>query len=130
MKKTVNAALTRRRFALAAALAAVAPGLLANPCRGPQPRPPGDFAYGPFGASSTADEVTRDTAETDDDVLDEVDAAREELHRIMWLLRTVKRAVLTGLAAAEQAAPELELVIDDSLELADVRRDAAEHVEG
>jgi DivIVA domain-containing protein len=79
---------------------------------------------------AAAEEAAQPVAETDDEILDGVDAAREELHRIMWLLRTVKQAVLTGLAAAEEATPDLELVIDDSLELADVRHSAAEHAEG
>jgi NAD(P)-dependent dehydrogenase (short-subunit alcohol dehydrogenase family) len=48
----------RRLFLQAATLAAFAPAAWASPCKGPQSRPPGDFAYGPFGISSTAEEVT------------------------------------------------------------------------
>ncbi len=58
MNTTPTPAFTRRLFVQAAALAAVAPAAWATPCRGPQPRPPGDFAYGPFGVASTAEEVT------------------------------------------------------------------------
>lgn len=53
----------------------------------------------------------------DDPMVLRADAAREELHRIMWLLKTVKQAVHTGLVAAQEDAPELELVLNDQVDL-------------
>ena len=56
-----------------------------------------------------------------DAVVERADEAREELHRIMWLLKTVKQAVSTGLVAAQDAAPEIDLIIDDAAEMAGVQ---------
>lgn len=53
----------------------------------------------------------------DDPIVTRTDAAREELHRIMWLLKTVKQAIHTGLVAAQEDAPELELVLNDQVDL-------------
>jgi cell division septum initiation protein DivIVA len=55
--------------------------------------------------------------DADDSTVARADAAREELHRIMWLLKTVKQAVHTGLVAAQDEAPELELVLNDQVDL-------------
>jgi DivIVA domain-containing protein len=55
--------------------------------------------------------------DADDPIVARTDAAREELHRIMWLLKTVKQAVHTGLVAAQDEAPELELVLNDQVDL-------------
>lgn len=65
-----------------------------------------------------------------DAVMERADTAREELHRLMWLLKTVKQAVLTGLVAAQEEAPELELVIDDAVDLADIRPGGTERSRG
>jgi cell division septum initiation protein DivIVA len=51
----------------------------------------------------------------------QVDEAREELHRLLWLIKTVKEAVATGLGAAEAHSPELAVVLDDAADLAEVR---------
>ena len=59
-------------------------------------------------------------------IVERTDAAREELHRIMWLLKTVKQAIHTGLVAAAEEAPELQLIIDDAVELADIQVRSAE----
>jgi cell division septum initiation protein DivIVA len=52
---------------------------------------------------------------------EQVDEAREELHRLVWLVKTVKEAVATGIGAAEAQSPELALVLDDAADLAEVR---------
>lgn len=44
---------------------------------------------------------------------DEIDEAREKLHRIVWLLRTLKEAVRDGIDLAETTVPELQVVLDD-----------------
>ena len=46
----------------------------------------------------------------------------------MWLLKTVKQAIHTGLVAAQAEAPEIELVIDDSVDLAEIRPGPAERL--
>lgn len=61
----------------------------------------------------------------DDPVVMRTDEAREELHRIMWLLKTVKQAVHTGLVAAQEEAPELELVLNDQVDLGAIQPDEA-----
>jgi DivIVA domain-containing protein len=43
---------------------------------------------------------------------DEIDEAREKLHRIVWLLRTLKEAVRGGIDPAETTVPELQVVLD------------------
>jgi cell division septum initiation protein DivIVA len=43
---------------------------------------------------------------------DEIDEAREKLHRIVWLLRTLKEAVRGGIDLAETTVPELQVVLD------------------
>ena len=52
--------LSRRVFVQSALAAAILPSAMAqgNPCRGPQPAPPGSLPRSPFGISSTAEEVT------------------------------------------------------------------------
>ena len=61
----------------------------------------------------------------DDPIVTRTDAAREELHRIMWLLKTVKQAVHTGLVAAQDEAPELELVLNDQVDLGAIQPNEA-----
>ena len=58
------------------------------------------------------------------------DEAREELHRLMWLLKTVKQAIHSGLVAAQAEAPEIELILEDSVELAEIRPRAEGHTIG
>ncbi|MDJ0961100.1 MAG: DivIVA domain-containing protein [Acidimicrobiia bacterium] len=71
---------------------------------------------------SDAQRVAAGIAVDDDDpVVTRTDAAREELHRIMWLLKTVKQAVHTGLVAAQEEAPELELVLNDQVDLGQIQ---------
>ena len=53
-------------------------------------------------------------------VMERADEAREELHRLAWLLKTVKQAVHNGLAAAEAEAPELQLVLNDQVDLGQI----------
>ena len=69
------------------------------------------------GLVTDAQRVASNLGSDDDPVVARTDAAREELHRIMWLLKTVKQAVHTGLVAAEEEAPELELVLNDQVDL-------------
>ena len=74
-------------------------------------------------ALALLDEARREaeTLDDDDPVVTRTDAAREELHRIMWLLKTVKQAVHTGLVAAQEEAPELELVLNDQVDLGQIQ---------
>lgn len=60
MNNPFPSGISRRLFVQSALAAAVIPAswAQANSCRGPQPIPPGDFPRGPFGVSSTAEEVT------------------------------------------------------------------------
>ena len=56
---TIRRGLSRRAVLQAALASALAPAAWANnPCRGPQPRPKGDFAWSEFGVASTAAQVT------------------------------------------------------------------------
>lgn len=60
MSSSSSSGVTRRLFLQSTLAAAVFPAALAhgNSCRGPQPAPPGELPRGPFGAASTAEEVT------------------------------------------------------------------------
>jgi DivIVA domain-containing protein len=61
-------------------------------------------------ARAAGGNVDRAALETIDD---EIDEAREKLHRIVWLLRTLKEAVRDGIDLAETTVPELQVVLDD-----------------
>ena len=60
MSNSFPSGISRRLFVQSALAAAVMPASWAygSSCRGPQPSPPGDLPRGPFGASSTAEQVT------------------------------------------------------------------------
>jgi NAD(P)-dependent dehydrogenase (short-subunit alcohol dehydrogenase family) len=61
MNPSRNPTLRRRLFVQSTLAAALLPAAWAraNPCRGPQPEPEGELPRGPFGAASTAEEVTQ-----------------------------------------------------------------------
>lgn len=74
---------------------------------------------------TTARSGARSDGAANGEIAERIDEAREELHRIMWLLRTVKQAVHTGLEAAQAAAPEVRLVIEDEAEISTLDSESA-----